>query len=684
MWYIGDEEEDITSLKEIEKLDKKEKEYTDLKSAKIQHEEEATMGDNSNSSLSVSDPGSFNNETTNIDTISLRISDPSPPNNSNSNNNNKANESWSGLKVSGEGKGVSKVNGGNNNVVGSVNIQINDNAPNERLTGYPSTPKKIDASTSTRGEKVNSNISITIPTTPTISIVTQTPPIASPPLNFSIINDYSPRVTSPIMQASPSDISISILNSPPHTVQTKNTPSPINIPQSQAINIVPVTNNTSNIASTAHTQQSAFRSVSPQTSTTSITTTTSTKTTPTQLSNPPVLQGSSFPGYGGISIVPHVTDSTFTPIQTELLPSPSPLSQTPTEEKTKTLGSLPLSRSNSNSNSSITPPRGSAISVPSSPLIPSTSQHSIFTQFLQTHTCYDVIPASGKIVVLDMRLAVKSAFHALEENGIKSAPLWDEDTQDYCGMITVSDFIDILRHFYKDPHSNIFQELGHHKIKTWREIWMGLNGGATPLSLISTEPESTLLEASTILLKHQIHRLPIVDKKDTKSILHVITHSRILAFMMKHLVDLPVGLLNSTIYSLGIGTYDHVVTVLADTPLIVVLDFLAQRKISALPIVDEHGVVIDVYSKSDVPFMAKLGALSHADLDRPVQQVLASYGNRRPEQTYTCFKSDTLKDILDRCITKRVHRLICVDGTRRVEGIVSLSDILKYLTGDYL
>lgn len=284
-------------------------------------------------------------------------------------------------------------------------------------------------------------------------------------------------------------------------------------------------------------------------------------------------------------------------------------------------------------------------------------------------------------MVLDIRLAVKSAFHALEENGIKSAPLWDEDRQDYCGMITVSDFIDILRHFYKDPHSNIFQELGNHKIKTWREIWMGLNGGATAPSLIFTEPECTLLEASTILLKHQIHRLPIIDKNETKSILHVITHSRILAFMMRHLVDLPLSLLNSTIISLGIGTYDHVVTVLADTPLIVVLDLLAQRKISALPIVDEQGVVIDVYSKSDVPFMAKLGVLSHVDLDRPVQQVLASYGNRRPEQIYTCFKSDTLKDILDRCITKRVHRLICVDGTRRVEGIVSLSDILKYLTG---
>lgn len=119
------------------------------------------------------------------------------------------------------------------------------------------------------------------------------------------------------------------------------------------------------------------------------------------------------------------------------------------------------------------------------------------------------------------------------------------------------------------------------------------------------------------------------------------------------------------------------VTVLADTPLIVVLELLAARKISAVPIVDEHGVVIDVYSKSDVPMMVKLGAFTHADLDKPVHEVLSTY-SKRPEQIHTCFKNDILKEVIDKCIFKRVHRLICVDSTKRVEGIVSLSDILKF------
>lgn len=73
----------------------------------------------------------------------------------------------------------------------------------------------------------------------------------------------------------------------------------------------------------------------------------------------------------------------------------------------------------------------------------------------------------------------------------------------------------------------------------------------------------------------------------------------------------------------------------------------------------------------------KLGRFTHADLEKPVQQILSSY-SKRPEQIYTCFKHDTLKDVLEKCIYRRVHRLICTDSTRRIEGIVSLSDILKF------
>jgi len=300
-----------------------------------------------------------------------------------------------------------------------------------------------------------------------------------------------------------------------------------------------------------------------------------------------------------------------------------------------------------------------------------------FAEFLKSHACYDIMPASVKIVVLDTKLPIQSAFQALVENGIKAAPLWDATNHEFNGMITVSDFIDILLEFSKNPAAmnNIVHELANYQIKTWRETCQTLP------TLISIEPDMTLLDASNLLVKNQIHRLPVIDQSETNSILHMITHYRILHFLVKNFPSSPINpILQCTIGSLGIGTYDHVVTVLQDTPLIVVLDLLAARKISAVPIVDEHGVIIDVYSKSDAPQIVKMGALTPTDLDRAVSELLQLH-NKRSEQIMTCLKTETLKDILDKCLAKRVHRLIIVDSTKRVEGIVSLSDILRFFLG---
>ncbi|EGC28681.1 hypothetical protein DICPUDRAFT_90836 [Dictyostelium purpureum] len=306
----------------------------------------------------------------------------------------------------------------------------------------------------------------------------------------------------------------------------------------------------------------------------------------------------------------------------------------------------------------------------------------VFVNFLKAHTCYDVIPISGKVVVLDTKLAVKSAFYALEENGIKSAPLWNSEQHDFTGMITVSDFIDILLYYYRKPRSNnIFQDMGMHRIETfWREISV-----ERPSSLISTEPETNLYDAASLLLCYKIHRLPVVDRKDTNSILHILTHSRILAFMMKSLPQLPEKLLSVPLGSLGIGTFATVVTVMTHTPLVEVLELLSAKKISAVPIIDsETSKIVDVYSKSDVTLMSKQGVLSPSDLNLPVHQVLSTFTKlwQRPEQIYTCTRYDKLGDVIEKCIKKRVHRLVCIDSSKKVEGIISLSDILNYLLND--
>ena len=97
------------------------------------------------------------------------------------------------------------------------------------------------------------------------------------------------------------------------------------------------------------------------------------------------------------------------------------------------------------------------------------SDDELYPHFMKTHTCYDIMPKSSKLVVFDTQLAVKKAFYALVYNGVRAAPLWDTKRQRFTGMLTITDFILILEKYYKEPNAKI-EELEEHRIETWGEV----------------------------------------------------------------------------------------------------------------------------------------------------------------------------------------------------------------------
>jgi len=294
--------------------------------------------------------------------------------------------------------------------------------------------------------------------------------------------------------------------------------------------------------------------------------------------------------------------------------------------------------------------------------------------FLRKHTTYDMIPDSAKVVVIDTDLLAKNAFMALVEHDMTSAVLWDSRLQDYVGMLTVSDIVDMLRYFYKlasgTSHS-ISESLEKHSIREWRDLF---RTSERPPNFISVDPEESIYEACRRMRQHRIHRLPILEKTNHNVVLHIITYSRVLGFLVRNLRGFP-EILECTIFDLRMGTFANVCTATRDTPLNTVLNLLAEQRVSAIPIVDEHGVVIDVYSRSDVTHLAR--ERLYNNLDITVNQALHHH-HKTLNVLQLCRKTDTLKTVLERLAIANVHRLICVDSRRRVEGIVSASDILAH------
>ncbi|CAB1341102.1 unnamed protein product [Coregonus sp. 'balchen'] len=275
------------------------------------------------------------------------------------------------------------------------------------------------------------------------------------------------------------------------------------------------------------------------------------------------------------------------------------------------------------------------------------SESDIYMRFMKSHKCYDIVPTSSKLVVFDttlqrsqlsdkragVKLTVKKAFFALVANGVRAAPLWETKKQSFVGMLTITDFINILHRYYKSP----------------METGKGLR---------------RIFDAVYSLIKNKIHRLPVLDPVSGNA-LYILTHKRILKFLQLF-----------TLEELTIGTYHNIAFIHPDTPIIKALNIFVDRRVSALPVVDESGKVVDIYSKFDVINLA--AEKTYNNLDITVTQALR-HRSQYFEGVMKCNRLETLETIVDRIVKAEVHRLVVVGENARIVGIVSLSDILQAL-----
>ncbi|XP_025989710.2 dentin sialophosphoprotein isoform X1 [Solenopsis invicta] len=294
----------------------------------------------------------------------------------------------------------------------------------------------------------------------------------------------------------------------------------------------------------------------------------------------------------------------------------------------------------------------------------------IFVKFFKFHKCYDLIPTSAKLVVFDTHLLVKKAFFALVYNGVRAAPLWDSSRQQFVGMLTITDFIKILQMYYTSP-SVTMDELEEHELDTWRKV---LKDQVHPL--VSIGPDASLYEAIRTLIQNRIHRLPVIDP-DTGNVLYILTHKRILRFLFLYIHELPKpSFTNKTLRELRIGTFENIETATEETSIILALKKFVERRVSALPIVDTEGKLVNIYSKFDVINLA--AEKTYNNLDVSLREA-NEHRNEWFEGVQSCKLDETLFTVMERIVRAEVHRLVVIDDDDKVIGIISLSDLLFYL-----
>ncbi|XP_041020082.1 sucrose nonfermenting 4-like protein isoform X1 [Juglans microcarpa x Juglans regia] len=331
------------------------------------------------------------------------------------------------------------------------------------------------------------------------------------------------------------------------------------------------------------------------------------------------------------------------------------------------------------------------------------SRHHI-SVFLSTHTAYELLPDSGKIITLDINLPVKQAFHILHEQGISVAPLWD--CGQFVGVLSALDFILILRELGNHGSNMTEEQLETHTIAAWKEGKLHLtrtmdgDGGSFPRQhLIHAGPYDCMKDVALKILQNKVATVPIIHHSQDGSIpqlLHLASLSGILKCIYRYfrhsLSSLPI--LEQPICSIPLGTWVPKIgesrpfaMLRPNASLSAALTLLVQAEVSSIPIVDDNGSLLDIYSRSDITSLAKDKAYAQIRLDemtihqalRLGQNANSSYGFNG-QRFQMCLRSDPLHEVMKRLTIPGVRRLVIVEaGSNRVEGVISLSDVFNFL-----
>ncbi|XP_058723443.1 sucrose nonfermenting 4-like protein isoform X2 [Vicia villosa] len=327
--------------------------------------------------------------------------------------------------------------------------------------------------------------------------------------------------------------------------------------------------------------------------------------------------------------------------------------------------------------------------------------------FLSMHTAYELLPESGKVVALDVDLPVKQAFHILHEQGIYMAPLWDMCKGQFVGVLSALDFVLILRELGNRGSNLTEEELETHTISAWKEGKSYLNrqnnghGIAFSRHLIHAGPYDNLKDIAIKILQKEVSTVPIIHSSfedgSFPQLLHLASLSGILKCICRYFRNCSSSLpiLQLPICAIPVGTWVPKIGESNRRPLAVLrpssslasaLNLLVQAQASSIPIVDDNDSLLDIYCRSDIMALAKDRAYTHINLDEMTVQQALQLGHDvcnpyepRSQRCQMCLRSDSLHKVIERLANPGVRRIVIVEaGSKRLEGIVSLSDIFKF------
>lgn len=206
--------------------------------------------------------------------------------------------------------------------------------------------------------------------------------------------------------------------------------------------------------------------------------------------------------------------------------------------------------------------------------------------FLRVRSCYEVLPLSFRLIELDVGLTVKESLNILVQCGIVSAPLWDSTTSTYAGLLTVNDYLNVVR--YYNLHTDKLKDVDNLLLSDLKEVEQVLQVRSP--ETISTSPEAILYDALKKQLVSRARRIPLVsyDSESQRTmVVSVITQYRILKFIAINVSETEK--LRKPLKAIKLGTYENVFRCSMEATVLDVIDEMVTRNISSVPVCTTDG-----------------------------------------------------------------------------------------------
>jgi CBS domain-containing protein len=280
---------------------------------------------------------------------------------------------------------------------------------------------------------------------------------------------------------------------------------------------------------------------------------------------------------------------------------------------------------------------------------------------------------------------VPEALKVLTEHRILSVVVVDPEANNVAlGCFSVMDIMNIiLSHFSKEDFgSEDFEaliakkeNLNKRKIETCQEV-------AAIDTVWSVRNSATLLDVINVFVNHNVHRV-IVTNANSQPV-NIISQSRVM-LLLRTLMD-SIPKCKETVQDLGLLSR-QIVSISEAKTAYEAFQLMKEKKLSALPVVDQEGRVTGCISADDIKHlgfeMKFFGILGH-----PISEYLKALKNLHIEtielsipkpNVVNVQPTHTLCKVIRLVTFYEIHRVFVTEPQGRLLGVITLRDILKVL-----